>query len=149
MPFKQKRRTRATIAKEKGLSSLAELLINQEVKIEPSAAASEYISEERGVFSIEDALDGASDIIAEGISEDKDTRKQLRNLFLKDSVLSSTLVKKNKEKGEISLKIILIGERKSQVSLPTEILAIFRGENEGVLRIKIRPDQELAERLLV
>ena len=148
MPFKPKRRTRATIAKEKGLASLAELLIKQEVKIEPRAAASEYISEERGVLSIEDALDGASDIIAEGISEDKDTRKQLRNLFLKDSVLSSTLVKKNKEKGDKFKDYFDWREKVS--SIPSHrILAMFRGENEGVLRIKIRPDQKLAERLLV
>ncbi len=148
LPFKPKRRTRAIIAKEKGLASLAELVFTQERDVELNAAASEYVSEEKGVFNIHEALEGASDIIAEIISEDIDTRKQLRDLFLKYAILSSSLIKKNKEKGDKFKDYFDWSEKASNIP-SHRVLAIFRGENEGILRIKIRPDQKIAERLLV
>ena len=148
LPFKPKRRTRAIIAKEKGLASLAELVFTQERDVELNAAASEYVSEEKGVFNIHEALEGASDIIAEIISEDIDTRKQLRDLFLKYAILSSSLIKKNKEKGDKFKDYFDWSEKASNIP-SHRVLAIFRGENEGILRIKIRPDHKIAERLLV
>ncbi|MBQ5671398.1 MAG: RNA-binding transcriptional accessory protein, partial [Oscillospiraceae bacterium] len=87
-PYKQKRRTRATMAREKGLAPLAELLFAQEKGCPaPEVAAAEYIDEEKGVNSIEEALAGASDIIAELISDDADIRKNLRELYTKKGEL--------------------------------------------------------------
>ena len=89
-PYKQKRRTRATVAKEKGLEPLALLLFAQAPDCpEPSVAAAEYIDPEKGVETGEDALQGANDIIAEMVSDDAEVRKLLREYMLKHSVLTS------------------------------------------------------------
>ena len=81
-PYKQKRRTRATVAREKGLAPLAELLLQQgRDSPEPMIAAADYVDAEKGVASAEEALAGASDIIAEAISDDANLRKQLRELL--------------------------------------------------------------------
>ena len=89
-PYKQKRRTRATIAREKGLAPLAELLFSQNPDCpDPAAAAAEYVDAEKGVETVEDALSGAGDIIAETISDDAAIRGKLRELMQKNGVLRS------------------------------------------------------------
>ena len=95
-PYKQKRRTRATIAREKGLAPLAELLYAQAPDCPaPEEAAKEYVDEEKGVASVEEALAGASDIIAETISDDADVRKDLRTLYNEWADVVSVAAEKN------------------------------------------------------
>ena len=147
LPYKQKRRTRATIAKEKGLEPLANMLLQQSSNTKLYEAASSYINTKKGVKDIEEALAGASDIIAEIISEDITTRGRLRDLFNTEAVLSSTLVKKNAEKGA-KFKDYFDWSEKAQKTPSHRMLAIFRGENEEILRIKIRPEQERSEAIL-
>ena len=80
-PFKPKRKTRASVAREKGLEPLAELILTQDKKCDPQVEGSKFINEEKGVKSADEALQGAMDIIAEDISDDADLRKYIRTLF--------------------------------------------------------------------
>ncbi len=141
-PYKQKRRTRATMAREKGLAPLAELLYDQKKDCPaPEAAAADYIDEEKGVTTIEDALAGASDIIAEVISDDADIRKALRELYRSKGELTSVKV------GEDENGVYHLYE---DFRLPItklqghQVLAINRGEREGVLKVSALLDEETA-----
>lgn len=140
-PYRQKRRTRATIAKERGLEPLAQWLMSfpQEGDIEQKAT--EYINEEKEVLSIEDALAGANDIIAEWVSDDASTRKWVRRTTFQKAAIVSTV--KNEEKDEKSIYEMYY-EYEEPVSkiVPHRILALNRGEKEDVLRVTIRPDVE-------
>ena len=88
-PYKQKRRTRATIAREKGLEPLARLLSAQGPAVDPRQAALDFLGPDKGVETAEDALQGASDILAEEISDDADIRRELRQLYLRRGMLAS------------------------------------------------------------
>ena len=88
-PYRPKRRTRATIAKEKGLEPLADLLFLQELKQEAEKEAEAYLSEEKGVDSVQDALNGAGDILAERISDHADYRKRLRQMTIKNGSITA------------------------------------------------------------
>lgn len=137
-PYKQKRRTRATIAREKGLEPLAELLFSQtltEGSIE--SAAAEYIDAEKGVETAQDALDGASDIIAEDISDNAQIRKKLKSLFWRMGVLYS---KAAKEEDSVYSLYYEFHEPVSKLQ-SHRILAINRGENEGFLKVSTELDQ--------
>ncbi len=144
-PYKQKRRTRATMAKEKGLEPLALELFSQRRDLpEPEELALRYIDEEKGVNSVEDALSGASDIIAEMISDDADIRKNLReNVFSRASVRSEAA-------GEEDSVYRLYYDFTQPVAKIQghQILAINRGEKEGFLHVGIELDRELALRQL-
>lgn len=144
-PYKLKRRTRATMAKEKGLEPLALELFSQRRDLpEPEELALRYIDEEKGVNSVEDALSGASDIIAEMISDDADIRKNLReNVFSRASVRSEAA-------GEEDSVYRLYYDFTQPVAKIQghQILAINRGEKEGFLRVGIELDRELALRQL-
>lgn len=142
-PFKQKRRTRATIAKEKGLEPLAELLYAQVRDGDaPERAAAAYLDAERGVATIEDALAGASDIIAEWISDDATLRGNLRELYLKRGMLVSKAAEKEPEDTVYRLYY--------EFSIPIsrvqgyQTLAINRGEREGILKASAELDHETA-----
>ena len=91
LPFKPKRKTKASVAREKGLEPLAKVILEDQQK-SPVDFAARYISEEQGVNSIEEALEGAMHIVAEWISENPKVRERLRNLFIKTSVLSSKVI---------------------------------------------------------
>ena len=99
LPFKPKRKTRGSIAKEKGLEPLAELIFSQK-NIDLEKTASEYINAELGLNTSEDALQGARDIIAEWINENSTAREQIRNLFVKSSSMSSRMIKGKEKDGE-------------------------------------------------
>ena len=132
-PYKQKRRTRATVAKEKGLEPLA-LAIFAQNGDDPAALAAEYVDEEKGVPTVEDALAGASDIIAEMISDDPDIRKALRQKMERQAVITVQAVDAEKES---------VYELYYQFSAPVsrlqnhQILAINRGEKEEFLKVSI------------
>ena len=140
-PYKPKRRTRATVAKEKGLEPLALALFEQGSSLpEPEELAKEYIDPEKGVETAEDALAGASDIIAEMISDNADIRSRLRDLIPARAVLRSEAATE-----EDSVYRLYYDFSQSIGKLQGhQILAINRGEKEDKLRVSIELDRELA-----
>ena len=137
-PFRPKRRTRATIAKEKGLEPLALLLLMQnEKKKTPEQIAEAFIQPDRGVETVEDALQGARDILAEQFSDDADARKKLRELAFRTGVLES-----KKAKDEDSVYSMYYDFSQEVRNLPGHrILAVNRGEREEFLKVTIRMDE--------
>ena len=138
-PFKQKRKTRASVAIEKGLSPLADIIMAQAEGLDPAVEAQKYIDVEKGVESVEQAIAGASDIIAERISDDAELRKTLR--------------KKISEVGSITCKLLenenaktydMYAEYDEKISkIPSHrILAVNRGEKEECLKVSIKVEEE-------
>ncbi len=139
-PFRPKRRTRATIAKEKGLEPLATILFEQaDSSLNPEALAVEYIDIEKGVETAEDALAGAMDIIAEEISDNADFRKKIREITYKNS---SVLVKNSKEEESVYEMYYDFSEPVPKIA-NHRILAINRGEKEGFLSVKLDIEESL------
>jgi uncharacterized protein len=142
LPFKPKRKTRATAAKEKGLEPLAEKIFSQE-KINLHEVVKSFVDADKGVGNEEEALEGARDIIAEWVSENQETRKQVRELFWKEGVTESRVLKGKEEDGQ---KFKDYFEWKEPVSkVPSHrMLAMRRGEKEGILALDIFPDEDHA-----
>ncbi|MBQ6420714.1 MAG: RNA-binding transcriptional accessory protein [Clostridia bacterium] len=140
-PYKQKRRTRATVAKEKGLEPLALLLFAQRRDCpRPEEAARAYIAPEKGVDTVADALAGASDIIAEMVSDDADLRKALRRLLHEKAALHTEAASE-----EDSVYSLYYGfTRKVPQLQGYQILAINRGEKEKYLKVSVELDEDLA-----
>ncbi len=139
-PYKQKKRTRATIAKEKGLEPLALVIYNQEEKHDLIKLAEEYINEEKGVNSVEDALTGAKDIVAEMISDVAEYRKDIRKIIYDVGVIVSKATKDEK-----SVYEMYYDYAEAVSKIPSHrILAINRGEKEEFLKVKIDGTDEPA-----
>lgn len=146
LPYKPKRRTRATIAREKGLEPLALLILEQKSDdLEVLAAA--YISEEKEVKSTEEALAGARDIIAETVNEDKEARSRVRKLFL-DTGIIKTRVMTGKETEAQKFKDYFDWKEPIKTTPSHRLLAMRRGEKEGFLLLDIAPDEMEAIALL-
>ena len=145
-PYKQKKRTRATIAKEKGLEPLAKLIISQTVKDEnKEEIVKEYINSEKGVKTIEDAISGALDIIAEDISDNARYRKKIRGITYRTGKLVSAAV----DKDESTVYDMYYNFSEELKKIPSHrILAINRGENEKKLKVKIELDEESVYKFL-
>ena len=142
-PYKQKRRTRATVAREKGLEPLAQLLFAQAPDCpDPLTEAEKYIDPDKGVETAEDALAGASDIIAEQISDDADLRKKLRNLLAKNGLLRSVAATDE----DTVYRLYYDFSRALSKLQGHQILAIDRGEKEEKLKVSVELDRELALR---
>ena len=142
-PYKQKRRTRATQAREKGLEPLALLLFAQEEDCPaPLTEAAKYVDPEKGVETAEEALQGASDIVAELISDDADIRKSLRELYGRRAMLTSCAAAKEPADSVYSLYY----KFSSPVSKTQghQILAVNRGEREEILKVSVELERELA-----
>ena len=140
-PYKPKRRTKATIAKEKGLEPLANIILAQETQVPLEQTAKSYLSEKLEVNSVEEAIQGAQDIIAEIISDNADYRKLIREITFEDGIL----VVEAKDK-ELESVYEMYYDYKESVSKIAEhrILAINRGEKEKFLKIKIEtPEDEI------
>jgi uncharacterized protein len=135
LPFRPKRRTRALIARERGLEPLGTRIMQGTVK---EAEVREFLSVEKGVNSIEEALAGARDIIAEVISEDAQTRSHLRRIFKRDAIVASTLVKKNEEQA-FKFKDYFDWQEAASGIAGHRLLALFRGESLKMLKLSIRP----------
>jgi len=135
LPYKPKRKTRATVARDKGLEPLAKILMKQQ-EMQVEKAASDFLNEE--VESVEDALQGARDIIAEWINEDQRARKTVRYHFDRSAVISSKLVKGKEEEGEKFKDYFEFGEPLKRCP-GHRILAMRRGEQEGFLKISVEP----------
>jgi len=142
LPYRPKRRTRATIAREKGLEPLA-LLLWRQIDFEVQVAASEYINFESGVEGVEDALDGARDIIAEWVSEDTSARAEIRKLFWTQGTFFSKVVS-GKESEATKYRDYFQWEEPVDNVPSHRVLAMFRGEREGLLSIHIAPPQSQA-----
>ncbi|HDR7793601.1 TPA: RNA-binding transcriptional accessory protein [Bacillus luti] len=134
-PYKEKRRTKATIAKEKGLEPLAEWLLLY-TKEDPTKKAMEFIDVEKEVQSAEEALQGAQDIIAEIISDEATYRSWVRNVTFRKGIMSSTV--KDEEKDEKNIyEMYYSYEEPLQKVVPHRVLAMNRGEKEDILRISV------------
>ncbi len=144
-PYKPKRKTRASIAKEKGLEPLAMRLYTQE-NGNVEEWAKPFINEEKGVNNIDEALDGAIDILAEFITEHEITRTKLRKLFIQKSMIVSKVI--SGKEGEGNKYEIYFDNKELIRKISHRLLAMLRGENEGFLRVKVEPDEEEALDLL-
>lgn len=142
LPYKVKRKTRATIAREKGLEPLAKMLMMQQ-PIDPEKKAEAFVDEEKSVHSVEEALAGARDIIAEWVNENKTSRERVRNLFTREAVITSKPVK-GKELEGIHYQNYYETQESILKAPSHRILAMFRGEEEGFLRLSVEPDEEKA-----
>ena len=145
-PYKQKKRTRATIAKEKGLEPLAKLIISQTVKDGiKSEIVSKYIDKEKGLETIEDCINGALDIISEEISDNAKYRKKIRGITYRTGKLVS--VADNKDESTVYDMYYSFSEEIKKIP-SHRILAITRGEKEKILKVKIELDEESVRRYL-
>ncbi|WP_291257763.1 Tex family protein [Flavonifractor sp.] len=142
-PYKPKRRTRATVAREKGLEPLAQLLYAQEKDgPAPEDAAGDYVDAGKGVESAEDALQGAGDIIAEWISDDADIRKGLRELVWRKGYLVSAAAAKEPE--DTVYRLYYDFKSPLNRAMGHQVLAINRGEREEILKVSVEMDREAA-----
>ena len=140
LPYRPKRKTRASVAIERGLLPLAEAILHQrEPDIEKKASV--FVSEEKGLPTVEDVLAGARDIIAEKISENAGVRERLRGMFHKFARITSKKIPDRIDEGEKFKMYYNNVELLSKVP-SHRLLAMFRGEDEGVLRLHIAPDEE-------
>jgi protein Tex len=140
LPYRPKRRTRATIAKEKGLEPLAVLIMEQKEN-DPANKAEAFLNDD--VATVADAISGASDIIAEWINEDEKARRQLRYLFEKEAVIYSTVVK-GKEAEGVKFSDYYDWSEPLKKCPSHRLLAMRRGEEEGFLRLSVEPDENHA-----
>lgn len=146
LPFRPKRKTRGSIAKEKGLEPLAEIILLQG-KTDIDREVEKYISSESGINSADEALQGARDIIAEWINENAAVRESVRKLFDQKSVFTSKIVK-GKEKGGEKFRDYFEWSESSQDAPSHRVLALLRGADEGILSLHILPDEEDAVKIL-
>ena len=146
LPYKPKRRTKATIAREKGLEPLAQLILEQKNN-DVFAAALEYVNKEKEVESPEDALQGARDIIAEIVSEEAIVREGLRKLFKETAVIKSRVIKGKEEAGE-KFEDYFEWEEKLANCPSHRMLAMRRGEKEDILILDITVDEDSAHDIL-
>ncbi|MBF0760148.1 RNA-binding transcriptional accessory protein [Dysgonomonas mossii] len=144
LPYKPKRQTRAEIARKKGLEPLANIIMLQQ-RIDVQSKAQAFVKGD--VKDVKEAIAGACDIIAEQINEDEYARNSIRNLFQREAVLTSKVVKGKEEEGDKYRDYFDFSEKLNKVP-SHRILAIRRGESEGFLRVNIAPDEDAAlERL--
>ena len=144
LPYRPKRKTRGQQARQRGLEPLAaDIIKNNSTTINLDT----YINSALDVHTVEDAVTGAMDIIAEDIAEDSETRALLRNVFATQAIVDSKLVKKNEAQGA-KFKDYFAWQEPATKAAGHRLLAMFRGENEHVLKLTIRPPQETAFRIL-
>jgi protein Tex len=142
LPYKPKRKTRASVAKEKGLEPLAERIFSQE-RFDLDEVAGTFVDAEKGVVNQQEALDGARDIIAEWVAENQDTRKAVRELFWMEGKVESRVMKGKESEGQ-KYKDYFEWNEPIAKTPSHRLLAMRRGEKEGVLALDIYPPEELA-----
>ena len=141
-PYKQKKRTRATIAKEKGLESLADAIIKQDESIDINKYGEGYINKEKEVNSVEEAINGALDIIAENISDNPEYRKKIKRICYREGIINTKSAKDEKSNYEMYYDF----QEKVNRIPSHRILAINRGEKEEFLKVKIdKPEEKIVE----
>ncbi len=147
-PYKQKKKTRASVAIERGLQPLAEFLLEQNPDADPKAEAEKYIDEEKGVKNAIDALNGAKDVIAEMASDNAEIRKKLRNIFMNNGILASSYTKKKDEDEQKTYEMYAEYAESAAEAKSHRILALNRGENEGFLKVTLSINPILAKRIV-
>ncbi|MEW6666268.1 MAG: Tex family protein [Thermodesulfobacteriota bacterium] len=147
LPFRPKRRTRATVAREKGLEPLAQRLSLQQEGTDPTREAEVFVDPEKGVASAEDALAGARDIVAEWVNESEEARAALRTLYAERGIFCSRVVSGKDEEGA-KYRDYFQWEEPVNKAPSHRILAVRRGEKEGILDLKVSPPEEEALSLL-
>jgi uncharacterized protein len=140
LPFKPKRKTRASVAKEKGLEPLAQKLFEQE-KLNVEQFATTFIDSAKGVNDLQEALDGARDIMAEWISENPDARKNVRELFWREGIIEAKVMK-GKESDGVKYKDYFEWKEPISKTPSHRLLALRRGEKESVLALDIFPPED-------
>jgi protein Tex len=140
-PYKQKRRTKATVAKEKGLEPLAEWILSFPASGDLAEKASHYVSEDKEVMTTDEALNGAKDIIAEYISDEASYREYIRSYTFRKGLIESK-VKKEEEDEKKVFEMYYSYQEPIHKVVPHRILAMNRGEKEDVLKVNIQPDSE-------
>ncbi len=140
LPYRPKRKTRASVAVEKGLQPLSKLLWAQR-QLDLQREAAKFVNPEKGVANVEEALAGARDIIAERVSENPNIRARLRDTFLRHSRISTQQIPDRIDE-EGKYRIYYKSEESLAKAPSHRILAMFRGEEEGILRVHIAPDEE-------
>ncbi len=146
LPYKPKRRTRAAMAREKGLEPLAAQLMAQNVD-EVGRLAARYVNATKGVATVEEALQGAKDIMAEWVSEHINGRNRIRKLFHTTGEISATVIKGKEVEGKTYQQYFDFSEPIAKAP-SHRILALFRAEEEGVLRVKVKVDDGAAIKML-
>jgi uncharacterized protein len=146
LPYRPKRRTRATVAREKGLAPLADLLMEQK-GVDPDAEAAAYVDPDQGVESVGEALAGARDILAERINEDKAARERMRDLFFRKAVIHSAVVA-GKEAQAAKYRDYFDWSEPAAEAPSHRVLAIRRGEREELLDFTVAPPEADAVALL-
>ena len=147
LPFRPKRRTRATVAKEKGLEPLAAILFAQDAATDPAAEAAAFVDAEKGVETVDDALAGARDIIAEWVNENQEARARIRDLFAAKGVFKSKVIADREAEGA-KFRDYFAWEEPVASAPSHRVLAMRRGENEKILSLGISPPEEEALKLL-
>jgi uncharacterized protein len=142
LPYRPKRKTRASIAREKGLEPLAKLVLSQKYDDIESRSES-FVDESKGVANSEEAIDGACDIIAEWVNEHAYSRKRVRYLFQKEGLLESSLAKGKEEEGA-NYRMYFDFKEPLWKAPSHRILAVLRGGNEGFLKVDIHVEEEKA-----
>ena len=145
-PYKQKKKTRASVAIERGLQPLADLILAQDPAADVDAEAEKYVDEEKGVPTAADAIAGAKDIIAEIVSDDAGVRKKLRNLFMKNGEVVTRLVNAEQEGAKTYEMYAEFSENVAEIK-SHRVLAVNRGEKEGFLKVKVQFDDTIAKRI--
>lgn len=146
LPYRPKRRTKATVAKEKGLEPLAQVIFEQK-GVDLKAEAVKFVNAEKGIESTDDALAGARDIIAEWISEDAKVRAQLRRLFYEKGIITSKVIRGKEQEGN-KYKDYFQWEEPVRQAPSHRILAVRRGEKEKFLMVRTLPPEEEAIAIL-
>jgi len=150
LPYRPKRRTKAMIAREKGLEPLAKSIMEQINSFNPETEAAAFVDSEKGVENVGVALQGAREIMAEWINEDADARAEMRELFSKKGFIHSKVIKKMEgEEGASKFRDYFDWTEAIESVPGHRLLAMLRGEKKGFLRITIRPESEEAIDLLV
>ncbi len=141
LPYRPKRRTKAMVAREKGLEPLAQKLFSQEAGIDPAAEAAAFVDREKGVETVDDALAGARDIIAEWVNEDQNARSKMRELYRTRGQFRTKVLTGKEEEG-IKYKDYYDWQEPIATAPSHRILAMRRGEKEGFLILRANPPEE-------
>jgi uncharacterized protein len=147
LPYRPKRRTRATIAREKGLEPLAEMILAQDPAVNPETEAMAFVDESKGVESVEAALAGARDIIAEKVNEDQTARAKIRDLFFGKGCFQSKVVQGKEQEG-CKFEDYFDWQEPVAKAPSHRILAMRRGDREGFLRLQVAAPEEQATGIL-
>ena len=147
LPYRPKRRSRATMAREKGLEPLARILFEQQEDTDPLTEAAAYIDGEKGVETAEDALAGSRDIMAEWMNEDQEARKKMRALYQHKGVWWAQVIPAKETEGA-KFRDYFDLEEPVAAAPSHRVLAMFRGEKEGILNLRVTPSEDEALALL-